>query len=148
MFNDSLKRGSLPSTLNQALITLIPKKDKNMNDCSSWRPISLLNSDVKLLAKVLACRLDPCLPDIISLDQTGFVRGRQLSSNIRRLLNIVLSPNTSQDAEMIISLDAEKAFDRGRMGLLVFCFGEIQLWVQIYFLDTTFIFCPFCLCDN
>ena len=61
---------------------------------------------------MLACCLDPCLPDIISLDQTGFVRGRQLSSNIRRLLNIVLSPNTSQAAEMVISLDAEKAFDR------------------------------------
>lgn len=112
MFNDSLRQGSLPPTLNQASISLIPKKDKNLDECGSWRPISLLNSDVKLLAKVLACRLDPCLPDIISLDQSGFVRGRQLSSNIRRLLNIVLSPSSSQAPEMVISLDAEKAFDR------------------------------------
>ena len=111
MFNDSMKRGSLPPTLNQVSILLIPKEDKNLDECSSWRPISLLNSDVKLLAKVLACCLDPCLPDIILLDQTGFVRGCQQSSNIRGLLNIVLSPNMSQAAEMVVSLNVEKAFD-------------------------------------
>lgn len=83
MYNDSLVNGSLPLTLTQASISLILKRDKNPDECGSWRPISLLNSDVKLLAKVLASRLDPCLPKIISEDQTGFIRGRQLSSNIR-----------------------------------------------------------------
>lgn len=112
MFNDSLEHGSLPKTLTQASISLILKKDKDPRECGSWRPISLLNADVKLLAKVLACRLDPCLLDIVSEDQTGFIRGRQLSSNVRRLLNIVLSPSGSKDAEMVVSLDAEKAFDR------------------------------------
>lgn len=112
MYNDSLVNGSLPLTLTQASISLILKRDKNPVECGSWRPISLLNSDVKLLAKVLACRLDPCLPKIISEDQTGFIRGRQLSSNIRRLLNIIFSTSTSTSDEMIISLDAEKAFDR------------------------------------
>merc|ERR1711895_250856 len=91
MFNDSLERGLLPPSVTQASISLIPKKDKDLADCGSWRPISLLNSDIKLLAKILASCLDPCLPEIISSDQTGFVMGRQLSSNIRRLVNIVLS---------------------------------------------------------
>ena len=59
MFNDSLEQGSITQTLNPASISLILKKDKDPKECGSWRPISLLNSDVKLLAKVLACRLDP-----------------------------------------------------------------------------------------
>lgn len=50
ILNDSLKRGSLPPTLNQGSISIIPKKDKKLVECSSWRPISLLNSDVKLLS--------------------------------------------------------------------------------------------------
>lgn len=102
MFNDSLEHGCLPLTLTQASISLIPKRNKDPEE---------LNSDVKLLAKILASRLDPCLPSIISSDQTGFIKGRQLSSNIRCLLNVVLSKSDTQDAEMVVSLDAEKAFD-------------------------------------
>ena len=78
MFNDSIERGTLPLSLTQASISLIPKKNKDLEDCSSWRPVSLLNSDIKLLAKTFANRLDPCLLNIISKDQTGFIRGRQL----------------------------------------------------------------------
>ena len=112
VFNHSLEQGLLPPTLNQALISVILKKDKDPKLCSSYRPISLLNNDVKILAKVLATRLDSCLSSVISEDQTGFVSGRQLSFSVRRLLNTVLSPSTSKVPEIIISLDAEKAFDR------------------------------------
>lgn len=73
---------------------------------------SLLNIDVKILAKILAKRLETCLPSIISGDQTGFIRGRNLFSNIRRLLNIISAPSTAIKPEVVISLDAEKAFDR------------------------------------
>ena len=64
MFNDSFEFGTLPPSLTQASISLIPKKNKDLEDCSS--SVSLLNSDIKLLAKTLAGRLDPCLLSIIS----------------------------------------------------------------------------------
>lgn len=44
--------------------------------CSSYRLISLLNADVKILDKLLASRLETTMADIISTDQTGFITGR------------------------------------------------------------------------
>lgn len=111
MFNESLSSGKLPPTLRQAAITLIPKKGKDPLQCASYRPISLLNVDYKILSKQLAARLEKLLPQIINSDQTGFILNRHSSSNLRRLLNIVYSPSTATP-EMVISLDAEKAFDR------------------------------------
>ncbi|KAG7493595.1 hypothetical protein JOB18_012645 [Solea senegalensis] len=58
MLNDSVGTGALPQTLTEASITLIPKPGKDKTQCGSYRPISLLNSDIKILAKVLARRLE------------------------------------------------------------------------------------------
>lgn len=112
MFNYSYSHGSLPPTLVQASISLIHKKDKDPLNCASYRPISLLLVDVKILAKILARRLGPIMPLIISEDQTGFIGGRHSFSNVRRLLGIIHTPSSPTDPEVVISLDAEKAFDR------------------------------------
>lgn len=112
VFGESMERGSLPATLRQASISLLLKKDKDPTNCGSYRPISLLNVDVKILAKALATRLVTVLPNIVSEDQTGFIKGRHSFSNIRSLLNIIYSKQTSKMPEVVISLDAEKAFDR------------------------------------
>lgn len=111
VLSDSLKQGKLPSTFHEACITLILKEGKDPTECSSYRPVSLLNVDVKILAKVLARRLENIMPSIISEDQTGFIKTRQPYFNIRRLFNILY---TSSEAvpECVLSLDAEKAFDR------------------------------------
>lgn len=138
VYTDSLNKGSLPTTLNQACITLLPKKDKNPLECASYRPISLLNSDYKLLAKVLACRLERVLPSVISSDQTGFVKGRRSFFNIRRLLNIVCTPSQA-DSECLLSMDAEKAFDRVEWAYLFetlerFGFGKLFIsWVKLLY---------------
>lgn len=50
--------------------------------------------------------------DIISSDQTGFIRGRHSFSNIRRLLSVIHSSTSLEIPEVVVSLDAEKAFDR------------------------------------
>ena len=80
MIVDSLTQGSLPQTLTEASISLILKPDKDPLNCSSYRPISLLNTDYKILAKTLTSRLEKVVPDIISTDQTGFMKDRHSSS--------------------------------------------------------------------
>lgn len=67
---------------------------------------------MKLLARVLASRLENVLPAIITNDQTGFIRGRFSSHNVRRLLNAIQHSSMYSPEALVVSLDTEKAFDR------------------------------------
>ncbi len=76
MYNDSFQKGQLPVTMYLASISLLLKRDRDPTSCGNYRPISLLNVDCKILAKVLSLRFQDLMPSIISLDQTGFTSGR------------------------------------------------------------------------
>ena len=139
VFEESYTSQSLPLTMRQAVISLILKNDKDHLECSSYRPISLLNTDTKILAKVLAHRLEKILPSIISPDQTGFIKNRYSFFNIRRLLNIIYTQPAMDTSEVIISLDAEKAFDRVKWDFLFhvlkkFGFGpNFITWIRVLY---------------
>lgn len=138
VLSDSFKQDRLPASLYEACICLIVKKGKDPTECSSYRPISLLNVDAKILAKVLARRLEGILPGIISEDQTGFVKKRHSYFNIRRLFDILYSPSEAIP-ECVLSLDAEKAFDRVEWKYLFavlekFGFGPNYIrWVKLLY---------------
>ena len=72
-------------------------------------------------------------------DQTGFIKGRQLFSNVHRLFNILYSPEKSQSAEVLLSLDAHKAFDRIEYEYLFatlerFGFGPVFCsWIRVLY---------------
>ena len=139
VFEESFNAGSLPPTMRQAVISLIPKKDKNLLECGSYRPISLLNVDCKILSKILASRLEMVVPSIISDDQTGFIRKRHSFFNIRRLFNILYDPAPPDIPEILVSLDAEKAFDRVEWDYLFytlqkFGFGpKFVSWIKVLY---------------
>ena len=73
----------MPQSMLQAVITCIYKKGK-MEDITNWRPISLLNYDYKILAKILANRLQGSLDDIISTEQITAVKGRTITENLQK----------------------------------------------------------------
>ena len=68
---------------------LIPKGTKDKRELKNCRPISLLNVDYKILAKVLANRLQQVISRIISPDQAGYLNGRYIGDNIRAMLDIL-----------------------------------------------------------
>ena len=116
MINFSIEKGGFSRDVNTALISLLMKKDKNPTDCSSYHPLSLLNSDVKifakLIAKLIALRLESHMPELVSSDQTGFIKSRTAADNIRRLLHIIDAAPGCETPMSVLSLDAMKAFDR------------------------------------
>lgn len=88
--------------------------------CSNYRPISLLNLDTKLLAKILAPRLQEHIGDLVHPDQTGFIKGRETRENTTRALHILHWMRFSPDRapRITLSIDAEKAFDRVNWGFM------------------------------
>lgn len=123
VFNQSLESGLLSPTLTQASIVLLLKSEKDPTLCSSYRPLSLLNADVKILAKAVVIHLENVLPNIISEEQTGFIKGRHIFFNTRTLLDIIYSNHSDSLPEVVVSMDAEKAFDRVEWGYL---FAELK----------------------
>ena len=88
-FNYVLKGGEIPPSWNQALISVIYKPGKDATECSSYRPISVLNLDYKIFTTILAKRIENIIPELIDTDQTGFVKNRQTHDNIRRAFNLI-----------------------------------------------------------
>ena len=70
---------------DEEFISLIRKDESNLTTLSNLRPITLLNEDYKILAKVIAKRIESVLPKLIQSDQTGFIKGRFIGQNVRLL---------------------------------------------------------------
>lgn len=90
---------------------LIPKPAKDPTDCASYRPISLLNLDLKILAKILAIRLTAFLPKLIRLEQVEFMPEREARDNVIKALNMVHCGHTKEIEGLLLSTDMENAFD-------------------------------------
>uniref|UniRef100_A0A8C5PPU1 Reverse transcriptase domain-containing protein n=1 Tax=Leptobrachium leishanense TaxID=445787 RepID=A0A8C5PPU1_9ANUR len=111
LFNHIKLSGEIPSEMLVATVVTIPKPGKPSSCCENYRLISLLNVDIKHYSKLLASRIGPLLPSLIQLDQTGFVQGRQTCDNTRRFFNIIDLAHRTNEPGLLLSLDAEKAFD-------------------------------------
>ncbi|KAK1695700.1 hypothetical protein QYE76_012397 [Lolium multiflorum] len=67
--------------LNVAYLTLLPKRD-GATELKDFRPISLVHSFAKLVAKILALRLAPKMAELIGDNQSAFIRGRCIQDNV------------------------------------------------------------------
>ena len=128
------------------LITLIPKKDKDPLYVKNYRPISLLNVDYKLLAKVMSTRLKLCMSSLIHTDQQGFMNGRNISSNIRTIIDLTKYTDVMNESGSIVLLDFEKAFDRVEHQYLFWVLNRFNLgmnftrWIKTFTRIETAVF--------
>ena len=100
----------LPVGLNSSFVALIPKVS-NPTCIRDYRPISLINTSMKILTKILATRLASHMDGLTSDTQSRFTKGRQASESILVTKEIIHSLQNGKRKGVVIKLDFEKAFD-------------------------------------
>ncbi|WJX34558.1 hypothetical protein P8452_22662 [Trifolium repens] len=124
------RNGKLTKGINSTFIALIPKiaSPQRLND---FRPISLVGSLYKILAKILANRLRLVIGSVISESQTAFVKDRQILDGVLIANEVVDEARRSKKELMLFKVDFEKAYDSVDWGYLDAVLGKMSfpiLW--------------------
>ena len=138
VFREMERKQQVPESMTMGIIPLVFKKGKK-ESLENYRPISLLNTDYKILMKILANRFKEVLASIIEPTQAYSVPGREVSDTVRTISDVIEWMKTDGQGGIVLSLDFNKAFDRvehhflfkvlGRMG-----FGARMLtWVKLLY---------------
>ena len=112
VYESAYAEEQLPELTMSGILNLIPKPNKDSRYLKNLRPITLLNTDYKIIEKVIANRMLPCLHRLIHENQTGFMPGRRISINIRKILDILEYTKIKKIPGLILNLDYQKVFDR------------------------------------
>ncbi|CAM2097126.1 unnamed protein product [Caretta caretta] len=115
---ESLQSGVLSLSCRRAVLALLPKKG-DLRDLRNWRPISLLSTDYKIVAKAISLRLGSMMADVIHPDQTYTVPGRSIFDNLFLVRDLLELGRRDGLSFALLSLDQEKAFDRVNHGYLL-----------------------------
>ena len=105
--------GDLPPTMSLDCDIVCLHKKGSRDIISNYRPISVLNCDYRIFARVLVSRLNPVARFLVHRDQTGFIKGRLISDNGMLLQSLIeyAEWDDTQVSGAMIFLDFEKAFD-------------------------------------
>ena len=131
--------GQLNKSARRGIISLIPKKDRDPLFVHNWRPLTLLTVDCKILVKALANRLKTVLEVLFGHQQTGYMKGRFIGTNILKMIDILRYLDQENIPALVISVDFEKAFDSIEHNALFetlryFGFGEEFIaWIWLLF---------------
>ena len=116
-WEDANRKGQLPEELRTGIIALLYKKG-DRSDIANYRPITLMPVSYKIYSKALANRLAPFMHKLIGEHQTGFIRGRDIRTNIIAAKLGAEFAKKNCEAAGILFFDFEKAFDRLNRSLI------------------------------
>ncbi|GBG76275.1 hypothetical protein CBR_g22023 [Chara braunii] len=142
LFNRIVEGGTLTEDMKFGVITLLYKKGDKRN-VRNWRPISRLNVSYKILAKVLARRLAPFLPNLVHTDQGAFVQGSSIFENVLAAMGALEIIQREDRQVMVAMLDLEKAYDRVNWSLVLATLQHMNFgpkyyrWVSELYTDST-----------
>ena len=105
-------RGAIPGSITKGVITLLKKDGRHVRGhLDDYRPITLLNTELKILARVLANRLQLVISDLVGPEQNYAVKRRSILDNLQ-LGRQILEGIKDDTKAALINLDQSKAFDR------------------------------------
>ncbi|KAG1667991.1 hypothetical protein FOA52_000635 [Chlamydomonas sp. UWO 241] len=116
--------GEMPPGFLDGVVASIYKA-KDAADAANYRPLTMLGSDYRILAKVLATRWTPLLAAVVGPEQTAFLAGRRISDNtcLTQMLPGLLAANAAEGVgptgAALALLDFRKAYDTIDRGCLL-----------------------------
>ena len=130
-FNFAHKQGQLSNSQKQALIT--KKKDRRF--ITNWRPISLINVDVKIASKSIARRLAQILPNLIHPNQNGFTKGRSKQDGVRTIEDVLEFAKLTHRSGILLAINFQKAFDSLNLSFLFKVLEKINFRPYFFTVD-------------
>ena len=143
LFNEIAQEGKMHLSARRGILSLLEKLNKDPLKLTSWHALTLLNIDNKIFGKVLANRLQIAIRELVHHSQTGFIKGRLMSENLLKIMEIINECETKEIDGLIISFDFLKAFNTIQWEailytLAIFGFGPKYInLVMMLFTDPT-----------
>ncbi|KAE8720432.1 Homocysteine S-methyltransferase 2 [Hibiscus syriacus] len=129
---------------NSTIIALVPKIP-NPSAVKDYRPISYCSVIYKIITKIIVRRLTDFLPDIITLNQTAFIRGRSIIDNTLLAQEMVKGyGRKSISPRCALKIDLHKAFDSIHWGFIIQILKALNLplafiaWIEACFTEAWF----------
>lgn len=121
MFNAMLRTAYIPTCLKRSYLTVIPKVGKNLSEVTSYRPLTLSSSILKVFERIINNRMlaFTLKNNLLKKEQTAFLPGRNSSENITYATQTIINNFNQNKYTLLISLDLKQAFDKVWFGGLL-----------------------------
>ena len=131
------KTGCVPESMSVGVITIFFKNKGDVRNLDNYRPISLLNTDYKIIAKIIANRIREVVGTLINKTQTYSTPGRDIGDSILTVKQVIR--DMEGEGGLWLGIDLNKAFDRVDQSFLGrvldrFGFGtKLRGWVGLLY---------------
>ena len=138
VLNKSYEQGTLPQSMYESNVKLIPKKG-DLTDIKNWRPVSLLNCDYKILSRILYEKIVNFLNLRTNMEQKAIFPGRNIFNIHLNTQSLISYIREKKLEAVILKIDLEKAFDNVNHSFMFKMLNKLHLppsmikWIKILY---------------